>query len=53
MIMRGDNDPDKRPGDAGFEQWGADYSQAVPVLIRAVQELSAQVAALKAQLGIV
>ena len=48
MISRGDDDPDKRSGDEGFTQWSADYSQAVPVLIRAIQELTARIAALEA-----
>jgi hypothetical protein len=48
MIVRGDDDPQLRPGDEGFVQWGADYSQAVPVLIRAVQELLERIEVLEA-----
>ena len=41
MIFKGDDDAAKKSGDEGFVSWSADYSKAVPVLIRAVQELSA------------
>lgn len=52
MIVRGDDDMNKRPGDAGFEHWQADYSVAVPVLIKAVQELSAENEVLKSRVAV-
>jgi hypothetical protein len=47
-VSKGDDDPDKRPGDEGFEQWGMDPSKLVAVLWAEVRSLRARVAALEA-----
>ena len=38
-MSKGDDNIDLKPGDEGFEQWGVDNSQFVPLLIRELQLL--------------
>jgi len=48
-VLRGDDDPDKRPGNEGFEAWLVDPGKVVPVLWAEVRELRLRLAALEAK----
>lgn len=51
IITKGDDDPNKRPGDEGFQQWMADWSRGVPITWAAVQELYKEQDKLRAELA--
>jgi hypothetical protein len=47
-VAKGDDDPNRRPGDDGFHPWGVDASKLVPYLIAELQSLRQRVAELEA-----
>lgn len=49
-VLVGDSDPNKAPGDAGFEQWAMDYSKIVPYLVAELKAVRARLAALESSL---
>ncbi|SEE59373.1 Chaperone of endosialidase [Rhizobiales bacterium GAS188] len=51
VVSRGDDAPNKRPGDEGFLQWGVDASKLVPYLVAELQSLRKRVAELEAKNG--
>lgn len=46
-IVKGDENPDLRPHDFDFEQWGADWTAMVPYLVAEIKSLRARVKALE------
>lgn len=48
FVKRGDDDPDKRPGDDGFEQWQMQYGRLEPFVVAELQSVRRRLAALEA-----
>lgn len=46
-VVVGDNDPLKRPGDKGYQQWGGDWARMIPYMVAELKYLRLRVAHLE------